>query len=408
MAGGIVTVASGVMNPLIGKLTALMGDEYNKLKGVRKQASFLNKELSAMNAALHKLELMDDELDLTDDDLDPSVKDWRDDVREMSYDMENCIDDFMRQSRADHAKAGFIKITARRIKELRQRLRIAHRMEELKTLAIEANDRRQRYKIDEWKPASGPVPVDPRLKAVYKEVDTLVGIDGPREEVATRLLDTHKKLKVVSIFGFGGLGKTTLAKQVYDKISSQFDCKAFFSVSQRPDMTELLNNLQLKLKMKDPDSSRTRKVDDIIEEIREHLKKKSLGLRVEETSTEEFHLLGELPSLVKLTFMVSHIPKEKAILGMGLFPVLEFFEFLSEEDAMAYLGFEAGAMPNLQFLNLINKEWGGDTPVGMEHLLRIQRIFLHRVDSGDATIVSAFRNALSGHPNCPSVHWTNW
>ncbi|KAM3413313.1 hypothetical protein ACQJBY_004468 [Aegilops geniculata] len=265
MAGGIVTVASGVMNPLIGKLTALMGDEYNKFKGVKKQASFLQKELSAMNAALHKLELMDDELD-------PTVKDWRDDVREMSYDMENCIDDFMRQSRADDAKSGFIKITARRIKKLRQRLRIAHRMEELKALAIEANARRQRYKVDDWKPASGSVDVDPRLRAVYQEADSLIGIDGPREEVATRLMDTQNKLKVVSVVGSGGLGKTTLAKQVYDKIGSQFNCKAFFSVSQRPDMTELLNNLQYKLGMKKPDTSHARKTDDIIEEIREHLK----------------------------------------------------------------------------------------------------------------------------------------
>nr|UBY07261.1 NBS-LRR disease resistance protein [Dasypyrum villosum] len=265
MAGGIVTVASGVMNPLIGKLTALMGDEYNKFKGVKKQASFLQKELSAMNAALQKLELMDDELD-------PTVKDWRDDVREMSYDMENCIDDFMRQSRDDDAKSGFIKITARRIKKLRQRLRIAHRMEELKTLAIEANDRRQRYKVDDWKPVSGSVDVDPRLRAVYQEADSLIGIDGPREEVATRLMDTQNKLKVLSIVGLGGLGKTTLAKQVYDKIGLQFDCKAFFSVSQRPDMTELLNNLQYKLGMKKPDTSHTRKVDDIIEEIRQNLK----------------------------------------------------------------------------------------------------------------------------------------
>ncbi|XP_020187296.1 disease resistance protein RGA5 [Aegilops tauschii subsp. strangulata] len=265
MTGGIVTVASGVMNPLIGKLTALMGDEYNKFKGVKKQASFLQKELSAMNAALQKLELMDDELD-------PTVKDWRDDVREMSYDMENCVDDFMRQSRADDAKSGFIKITARRIKKLRQRLRIAHRMEELKTLAIEANARRQRYKVDDWKPASGSVDVDPRLRAVYQEADSLIAIDGPREEVATRLMDAQNKLKVVSVVGSGGLGKTTLAKQVYDKIGSQFNCKAFFSVSQRPDMTELLNNLQYKLGMKKPDTSHTRKVDDIIQEIRQHLK----------------------------------------------------------------------------------------------------------------------------------------
>ncbi|XBJ28237.1 hypothetical protein VPH35_005373 [Triticum aestivum] len=265
MTGGIVTVASGVMNPLIGKLTALMGDEYKKFKGVKKQASFLQKELSAMNAALKKLELMDDELD-------PTVKDWRDHVREMSYDMENCIDDFMRQSRADDAKGSFIKNTARRIKKMRERLRIAHRMKELKTLAIEANARRQRYMVDDWKPASGSLVVDPRLRAVYQDADSLIGIDGPREEVVTRLMDTQNKLKVVSIVGFGGLGKTTLAKHVYDKIGSQFDCKAFFSVSQRPDMSELLNNLQYKLGMKKPDTSHTRKVDDIIEELRQHLK----------------------------------------------------------------------------------------------------------------------------------------
>ncbi|XP_073358962.1 disease resistance protein RGA5 [Aegilops tauschii subsp. strangulata] len=278
MAYEIVTVASGVMDPLIGKLNALMGEEYGKFTGVRKQASFLEKELSAMKAVLHKLELVDE--------LDPTAKDWVDHVRDMSYDMENCIDDFMHQFRADDAKAGFIEKITQFIKKFRQRLRIADRMEELKTLALEANDRRERYKIDDWKPASSSVVVDPRLRAIYQEADTLVGIDGPREEVVTQLMDTQKKLKVVSVVGFGGLGKTTLAKQVYDKIDSQFDCKAFFSVSQRPDMSELLNNLQYKLGMNNPVSSRARKVDDIIKEIRNYLKEKRYLIVVDDVWDE--------------------------------------------------------------------------------------------------------------------------
>ncbi|KAF6998022.1 hypothetical protein CFC21_014181 [Triticum aestivum] len=278
MAYEIVTVASGVMDPLIGKLNALMGEEYGKFTGVRKQASFLEKELSAMKAVLHKLELVDE--------LDPTAKDWVDHVRDMSYDMENCIDDFMHQFRADDAKAGFIEKITQFIKKFRQRLRIADRMEELKTLALEANDRRERYKIDDWKPASSSVVVDPRLRAIYQEADTLVGIDGQREEVVTQLMDTQKKLKVVSVVGFGGLGKTTLAKQVYDKIDSQFDCKAFFSVSQRPDMSELLNNLQYKLGMNNPVSSRPRKVDDIIKEIRNYLKEKRYLIVVDDVWDE--------------------------------------------------------------------------------------------------------------------------
>ncbi|KAE8771881.1 hypothetical protein D1007_56183 [Hordeum vulgare] len=128
------------MNPLLGKLATLMADEYRKLKGVRKQASFLIRELGAMTAALEKLELMDV--------LDPLAKNWRDHVREMSYDMENCIDDFMRQFGASDAKAGLIKKTAQRLKTLRERHRIAEQMEQLKLLALEANERRMRYKID--------------------------------------------------------------------------------------------------------------------------------------------------------------------------------------------------------------------------------------------------------------------
>uniref|UniRef100_A0A453A1R5 Disease resistance N-terminal domain-containing protein n=2 Tax=Aegilops tauschii subsp. strangulata TaxID=200361 RepID=A0A453A1R5_AEGTS len=132
-----VSVTMGVMRPLLGKLAALAGGEYSKLKGVKKQASFLEKELSAMNAALEKMELMDE--------LDPVARDWRDHVREMSYDMENCIDDFVHQFGGGNAKLGFMKKTARSLKMLGQRHRIADRMEELKTLALEANERRIRY-----------------------------------------------------------------------------------------------------------------------------------------------------------------------------------------------------------------------------------------------------------------------
>ena len=143
--------------------------------------------------------------------------------------MENCIDDFMREFGREDAEAGFVKRTARRLKKLCRRHRIAARMEEIKTLAIDANARRERYKIDDWKPSSGSVCVDPRLRAFYQEGANLVGIGGPTEELAAWLMDTQNKLKVLSIVGFGGLGKTTLAKQLYDKIRGQFRCEAFFS-----------------------------------------------------------------------------------------------------------------------------------------------------------------------------------
>nr|UBY07493.1 NBS-LRR disease resistance protein [Dasypyrum villosum] len=260
-----VTATTGVLNPLLGKLSTLLGEEYKKLTGVKKQASFLKDELSAMKALLNTMELMDN--------LHPSAKNWRDHIREMSFDMENCIDDFIHDIQGADEKKGFVRKMAQRLRRLGRRHQIANRIEELKVLAVEANARRERYKIDECiNSSNSTVLVDPRISAIYKEAAGLVGIDGPREELVSLLMDSQKKLKVLSIVGFGGLGKTTLAKQVYDEIGGQFTCKAFFSVSQRPDVKRLLSGLQLKLGM--GDSSHVYEVQDIIDRLREHLKHK--------------------------------------------------------------------------------------------------------------------------------------
>jgi uridine kinase len=50
-------------------------------------------------------------------------------------------------------------------------------------------------------------------------------------------------VKVVAIVGLGGLGKTTLANQVYESLKDKFDCKAFVTVSRTPHMMEVLRTI---------------------------------------------------------------------------------------------------------------------------------------------------------------------
>jgi Holliday junction resolvasome RuvABC ATP-dependent DNA helicase subunit len=87
--------------------------------------------------------------------------------------------------------------------------------------------------------------VDPRLRALYKEATELVGIDGPRDELVKWLNEKEgKSLRFVSIVGYGGLGKTTLATQIWANLGAGvFECGAFVSISRKPDMKAILKSI---------------------------------------------------------------------------------------------------------------------------------------------------------------------
>jgi hypothetical protein len=80
---------------------------------------------------------------------------------------------------------------AKRLRRLGRRHQIANRIEELKVLAVNANARCERYKIDDCIDLSpGVVAIDPWMSVIYKEAAGLVGIDGLKEVLASLLMDS--------------------------------------------------------------------------------------------------------------------------------------------------------------------------------------------------------------------------
>jgi ABC-type dipeptide/oligopeptide/nickel transport system ATPase subunit len=75
-------------------------------------------------------------------------------------------------------------------------------------------------------------------------VDYTVGLDSRLGEVYSLLeLESHEVL-VVGIYGVGGIGKTTLARTVYNMISDQFEATCFLSNVRESSNRHGLVNLQ--------------------------------------------------------------------------------------------------------------------------------------------------------------------
>nr|2NCG_A Chain A, RGA1e [Aegilops tauschii] len=80
---------AGAIAKLIPKLGELLVGEYKLHKGVKKNIEDLLKELKTMNAALIKIG------EVPPDQLDSQDKLWADEVRELSYVIEDAVDKFL-------------------------------------------------------------------------------------------------------------------------------------------------------------------------------------------------------------------------------------------------------------------------------------------------------------------------
>lgn len=244
-----MSVATGAFQPILEKLAALLGDEYKLFKGVHRGIISLSDEVRTIHKFLQTKSL--------EENTDPQDQEWMTEVRELSYDIEDIIDEFMVLVDDECSKShGFIStcmdLLSNFMKMNTQR-HIAKAIEDLKRQVKEVGERNASYRNRETISKASSATVDPRALAIFKHSSELVGIDGPKNEVIEKLARNNgsppmqQQRKVVSIFGFGGLGKTTVAHQVYQELRENFDCSAFLTVSRNPDMMRVLRTILSKV-----------------------------------------------------------------------------------------------------------------------------------------------------------------
>ncbi|XP_027157400.1 disease resistance protein RPM1-like [Coffea eugenioides] len=229
------TVVSFVSN----HLTTLLREEGSLLGGLRQEVELIKDELGHMKAFLKVAEAKEDD--------DPRLQEWIKQVREAAYDIEDVLDEFVLRDRV--SKPSILKA----IKSLRARHQVASEIQSIRSRIKNISEGRQRYQvefgIDDRVTGSSTMNDSCRYSrddTLLVEEAKLVGIDEPKQHLISKLLEGHDhQLKVISVVGMAGLGKTTLVKKVHEDpdVRKNFPVRAWVTVSQTCDFPKLLRDL---------------------------------------------------------------------------------------------------------------------------------------------------------------------
>ncbi|KAH7663901.1 P-loop containing nucleoside triphosphate hydrolase protein [Dioscorea alata] len=246
--------ALGLAGNAVAILLPKLQETFSSILKVRDNARFIKDELESMNAFLVMNAAMGQ---YTDDDLELNV--WMSQVRDIAYDIEDWAEEFTWRLCQPHWHGinSCFPDAVRFTKDLVARVKIANNVHGLKGRVLEVGERSKRYGL--WgrtrqEPKSSSIiiaPVarmqhDPRLGAHLTDDSMLVGIDGPRDTLRNWLMgEDASMLRVISVVGMGGLGKTTLVKKLYDsqQMVEHFPRRAWITVSQTFALKVLLRDM---------------------------------------------------------------------------------------------------------------------------------------------------------------------
>ncbi|XP_031372810.1 putative disease resistance protein RGA4 [Punica granatum] len=243
-------ILGSIVDSIAGHLVSLIAQEIGLTCGVKRELQKLQGTVSAIAAMLREAEKRRIEAE--------DVKDWLQKLKVVVYDADDLLDDFSTEALRRQRVVGGVKRVLNEVRiflsssnQLVYASMMAHRVKEIREKIDAIKSDRSDFKVegnDGNNTLGNLVENQPRPEThPYKRERYVVGRDEDIKEVIEFLLnpDFEENVSILPIVGIGGLGKTTLARQVFnnDSIKEYFSVKLWVCVSTNFDAEEIMRKI---------------------------------------------------------------------------------------------------------------------------------------------------------------------
>ncbi|GAU30610.1 hypothetical protein TSUD_62300 [Trifolium subterraneum] len=233
-------MADSVVSFLLEHLSQLLQREANLLCGVEDKIISLRNELEIINVYLKTSHQGKN----NNKQIEQKVLSQ---IRDVSYVAEDVIDTFIANV-SIYKKRNVIGRMIHSVGHAKLLHDVAEKIDKIKTTLNEIHENKVKYNQESTDQSASAREEEERTRSLHKlrrnvEEEDVVGFVHESEAVINRLIEGGSpRLNVVSIIGMGGLGKTALARKVYnnEKVKNHFNCRAWIYVSNECRVRELL------------------------------------------------------------------------------------------------------------------------------------------------------------------------
>ncbi|XP_022002932.1 putative disease resistance RPP13-like protein 1 [Helianthus annuus] len=341
-------MADAATSALVKVILEKLADEafkmYVRSQGIHSELENLGKELSQIQAVLH---------DASDKEIkDEAVKQWLIDLQHLAYDIDDVLDDVateaMRRELTKESEASTSKVRNLIVPAWFTKFSLSHRLSpKIDGITIELQ---RLYKA---KSDLGLIVKDENRKDPNRGNETsllescVVGREREKEKLLNKLLGDDQSSKenfsIIPIVGMGGVGKTTLARLLYNdtKVQGHFQLHVWICISDDFDIFKISKTLFQAV------SGQKKEFEDLNQlqqALTEQFKDKRFLLVLDDVWTENYDhwekLVRPLYSGAPGSRVIMTTRKIELLKMLG-FDDLDLVESLSSEDALSLFAMHA-------------------------------------------------------------------